>query len=124
MSYTSSIKGLQEARAAVLKTIEAAKSVSEAVRFATLAADRYAVGITPVDTGSWRAAQRPEINGLHGRVSLDPNAVNPKSGSRPAVYAAVWDERGGRYAVYARTVNEAGQRIVDEAGALIYRGLP
>jgi hypothetical protein len=128
MTYRSDIRGLQETRTAVLATIAAAQAEGahgEAVRYATLAADRYAVSITVVDTGSWRAAQHPEVRGLQGRICIDPAAVNPKSGGRPAIYGAALElERGGRYAVYARTVNEAGQRILTEAGTRLYRSLP
>lgn len=121
------IAGVQAARAAVLDALAALRPVGalgEAVRAATLAADRYAVMLTAVDTGSWRASHRPQVAGLHGRVFLDPSTTNPRSGTRPAVYGAVWEERGGSHAVYARTVNEAGQRILDESGLRLYRSLP
>lgn len=128
MTYRSSIRGLQEARSAVLAAIAAATPAGEhrlAVQYATLAADRYAVSITPVQTGSWRSSHRPTVNGLTGRISLDESAVNPISGGRPAVYGAALESTGqSRYAVYRRTVNEAGQRILNEAGTRLYRSLP
>lgn len=130
MTYRSSIRGLQTARAAALRlahirAADGAFGLDNAVQFATLAADRYASSITPVRTGSWRTAHRPVVQGLAGRISLDEGAINPISGGRPAIYGAQLEtERGGRYAVYARTVNEAGQRILDDAGARLYRSLP
>lgn len=127
MSIHHSIKGLQEARSAVLQVMARLKpdsALGTAVRDATAAADRYAVSITKVDTGAWRASHRPAVEGLHGSISLDPSATNPRSGTRPAVYGLVWEDIGGSHAVYARTVNEAGQRILDESGLRLYRSLP
>lgn len=127
MTYRASIRGLQETRAAVLRAaaqLQPEGGLGVAVRNATLAADRYAVSITKVDTGAWRASHRPTVEGLHGSISLDAGATNPRSGTRPAVYGAAWEARGGSHAVYARTVNEAGQGIVQEAGLKLYRSLP
>jgi hypothetical protein len=121
------IRGLQEARSAVLRAIaalEPAGALGTAVRDATAATDRYAASITRVDTGAWRASHRPEVDGLSGRISLDPSATNPRSGTRPAVYGAIWEDRGGDHAVYARTVTEAGEGILQETGLRLYRSLP
>lgn len=127
MSVRYDIKGLQEARSAVLRVLaqlEPAGALGAAVRDTTLAADRYAVSITRVDTGAWRASHRPEVAGLVGHLHLDAGAINPKSGTRPAVYGAIWEDRGGQRAVYARTVDEAGEGILQETGLKLYRSLP
>lgn len=127
MTLRADISGLQAARAAVLAALAQLRpdsALGAAIRDAVLMVDRYAASITKVQTGAWRASHRPQVVGLHGQVSLDPAAVNPRSGSRPAVYGAVWEERGGAHAVYARTVNERGQAILDETGITLYRSLP
>jgi hypothetical protein len=127
VTIRANISGIQATRAVALSTIAALRPDSAfgvALRDAVLMVDRYAAQITKVKTGSWRASHRPAVDGLHGSVTLDPNAVNPKSGTRPAVYGAQWEDRGGEHAVYARTVNEAGQRILDETGIKLYRSLP
>jgi hypothetical protein len=127
MTLRANISGIQAARAAALASIAALRpdgAFGVALRDAVLMVDRYAAQITKVRTGSWRASHRPVVDGLHGSVTLDPDAINPRSGSRPAIYGAIWEGRGGEHAVYARTVNEAGQRILDETGIKLYRSLP
>lgn len=128
MSTTVHIRGIQEVQAATLRAAAAAQvsgALGKAVRYATLAAHRYAVAHTVVDTGSWRAAHRVAIHGSSGRIFLDPSAVNPKSGGKPSHYGAFLElSRGGRYAVYGRTVNEAGPQIVQQAGQILEDALP
>lgn len=123
-----SITGIQEAEAAALKAVAAVRpkgALGEAVGYVTVSAHRYAVANTVVDTGAWRAAQRPAFNGAHGRIFIDPAAVNPKSHSRPAVYGPELElTRGGRYAVYKKTVEEAGPLILEHAGKIIQDALP
>jgi hypothetical protein len=82
------------------------------VRKATATGHRYALAITAVDTGAWRASHRMEVEGLTGRVFIAPEAANPRSGTRVSRYQSVWEERGGRLAAYERTVNEAGDKIM------------
>lgn len=124
----TSIKGIQEAQAAVLQAAAAVRpsgGLGKATRYVTLAAHRFAVQNTVVDTGAWRAAQRPQIDGVHGRVFVDPSAVNPKGRGRPAVYGPALElTRGGRYAVYKKTVEVAGPEILAQAGKLIQDALP
>lgn len=128
MSFHANIRGLQEAQAAALRAIAALKptgALGRAVRYVVLAAHRFATANTPVDTGSWRASHRPQVQGTTGRIFLDPAALNPKSHSHPAVYGPVLElTRKGRYAVYARTVNEAGPEILAQGGQIIEEALP
>lgn len=122
------IRGLQEVQAAALRAIAALTptgAFGRAVRYVTAAAHRWATANTVVDTGSWRASHRPMVQGLTGRIFLDPAAINPKSQSHPAVYGPALElTRGGRYAVYARTVNEAGPQLLREGGQILEDGLP
>lgn len=121
------IRGIQRARAAclaVLARLRPGDALGTAVRDAVSLADRYAVSITRVDTGAWRASHRPRVSGLRGRIALDPAATNPRSGTRPAIYGYVWEKRGGDRAVYARTVDEAGPGILQETGLRLYRSMP
>lgn len=122
-----SIRGLQEAQAAVLRAVAALRptgALGKAVRYVTLAAHRWATAHTVVDTGSWRASHRPDVRGLTGRIFVDPAAVNPRGG-HPGVYGPALElTRGGRYAVYARTVNEAGPQLLKAGGKIIEDALP
>ena len=123
-----SIAGQQELQAALLRAIAALQpsgAMGEAVRYVTLALHRYAVTITPVDTGSQRAAQTPEVNlsALTGRLFYDPEAINPKGG-KPSRYGPENEAlRGGRYAVYQKTVDEAADEAVKQALAIIIKEL-
>jgi hypothetical protein len=112
------IKGLQEAQAANLKNIAALKpngAFGRAVQYATIQAQRYAVSITHVDTGSLRASHRMQMYGNKGEIFIDPNAVNPRSRSRPVDYGVYEHKRGGSHAFYARTEQEAGPKIANAA---------
>ena len=126
--FTTHIRGIERLQSAAERGVEALKpagAFGEAVRYTTLATHRYAVPLTPVDTGAWRASHRPEVGGLTGRIFIDPSATNPESDGRPVDYGAELElTRGGRYAVYKRTVDEAGPGILREAGEIIERGLP
>lgn len=108
------ITGLQEVMARNDRRIARLRSNSDlgrAIQGATAEAHRYAVAVTHVDTGSLRASHRMEVNGLHGRVYLAPEAINPRSRQKTSVYGYYEHERGGEHAFYERTVNERGPEI-------------
>ena len=108
------ITGLQEMMARNDRRIARLRTTSDlgrAVQEATADAHRYAVAVTHVDTGSLRASHRMEVNGLHGRVYLAPDAVNPRSRQKTSVYGYYEHERGGSHAFYQRTVDERGPEI-------------
>lgn len=117
------IRGIQEAQDAALRAIAATApggGLGRAVRYVTLTAHRFAVQNTPVDTGTWRAAQHPEVDATHGHIFVDPSATNPKSHTLASVYGPDLElRRGGRYAVYKKTVEEAGPQILAQAGQQI-----
>lgn len=114
------IEGLQEAQDRNLRRIAALKprnALGRAIQFIAAGAHRYAVSITPVDTGAWRASHRIRENLAEGiaEISIDPSARNPRSLIRVLTYASVWEAEGADYAVYMRTVNEVGDDLVREA---------
>jgi hypothetical protein len=120
------IKGLQEAQDANLRLIAAVKpngALGRAVQYATIAAQRYMVSVTHVDTGALRASERMSLNGEVGRIYIDANAINPH-GQRPSVYGVFEHGRGGEHAFMARTYYEAGERILMQAGERLLRELP
>ena len=121
------ITGLQEAQRANLQAVAALRpqgAFGRAVIYATTAGQRYAVGITHVDTGALRASHRVEVTGLRGRIYIDPSSVNPRSGERPVVYGVEEHARGGSHAFYQRVVDEEGRRIGERALQELRRGLP
>lgn len=121
-----SIKGLQEAQQANLEHQAAVKpngKLGRAVQYGTLEAERYAARITHVKTGSLRAAHRVDYGGLKGRLYIDPGAVNPFTGERPAEYGLDEERRGGLHAFYTRTYHEAGKSIAQAAAEGFVRGL-
>lgn len=108
------ITGLQQMMARNDRRIARLRTNSDfgkAIQEATADAHRYAVALTHVDTGSLRASHRMEVDGLQGRVYLAPEAVNPRSRQKTAVYGYYEHERGGSHAFYERTVNERGAQI-------------
>lgn len=122
-----SITGIQEAQAANNRAIAALKpsgAFGRAIQYGTLSAHRYAVGLTHVDTGALKSSHRMEVQGLRGRVYIDPGAVNPRSNRRTAIYGEYEHERGGEHAFYERVVNEYGQQIEAEMRNIVKRGLP
>lgn len=123
------IRGLQHAQAGfnrALAAVQLGGALGRAIKHITARVHRYVVAINPVDTGSWRAAQRQTLaaNGSWGRVSLLPGAANSRSGAPVGRYAGVWEARKGRYAVYLRTYTEIGQEALDEGGAIVREALP
>jgi len=111
MAYDESlsIKGLQEAQADNQRRIAMFKThgeVEQAIKDTTIAAQRYAINVTHVITGSLRASHRMKMKGKMGMIYIDPSAVNPRSGQRPSVYGFYENKRGGDHAFYDRTVEE------------------
>lgn len=109
----ASIEGLQKAQDRNLRRVAAMRRGAEyGARDAAIALHRYAVQITHVDSGAWRASHRVAVEGPYGRVYLAPTARHPKSGTLVTTYANVWGERGGRLAIYRRTRAEEGPRVM------------
>jgi len=113
-----SITGLEEAQRANEQDIRAVQprgTLGEAVRAGTIEAHKYAMYVTMVDTGAWKASHRMEFREVgesaRGEVYVDPSATNPRSSTPPVVYATIWENRAGRYAAYLRTVQERGDKI-------------
>lgn len=123
------VEGMQRLQAALNRAAAAVRpkgALGKAVKHVTAMVHRYAVAITPVDTGSWRASQRQILapDARWGRVSIMPGAKNARTGAVVGRYAAAWEDRKGRYAVYLRTYEEEGQEALDAGGAIIRRALP
>lgn len=128
MDFT--IQGLQEAQQGNLKLIAAMQpggGLDEAVRIGTIAAHRYAVIETHVDTGALKASHRTKFERslfgqTTGKVYIDPSARNPRSKTLTAQYGVVEEDRGGEHAFYGNTVSRYGNRIADQSvAALISR---
>ena len=111
----ANIGGLQQAQAANNRRIAELKpqgAAGQALRRAGQMIVRYVIAITHVDTGALRASHRLEINGLRGRIYIDPSARNPRTGALTSVYGAIEHARGGKHAFYTRTKNEYGPEVV------------
>ena len=111
-----SIKGLQEAQADNQRRIAMLQprgEVEAAIKDATIGAQRYAISITHIDSGSLKASHRMKVDGKKGTIYIDPRAVNPRSGQKPAVYGFYENKRGGAHAFYDRTVEEYGGEVVE-----------
>lgn len=116
MDYT--IEGLQEAQRGNLKLIASLKpngELDQAIRTGTIAAQRYAVIETHVDTGALKASHRIRMSYLMGEVFIDPSARNPRTHQLTSQYGVVEHERGGEHAFYENTYHKYGDRIADQA---------
>lgn len=117
------IQELQDDNARSIAALQPKGALGQAVKHVTTGAHRYVVAITHVDTGALRASHRMEVNGLRGRIYIDPTARNPRSGQRTAVYGEFEHDRGGSHAFYDRAADESGERLVREAQEIIERGV-
>jgi hypothetical protein len=126
MDWELSIKGLQEAQKANLKLIAAMKpdgALGDAIRVGTIAAQRYAVIETHVDTGTLRASHRISVSGLTGLVFIDPSARNPRTHQLAAQYGPYEEARGDSHAFYGNTVEKYSRNITDQAIAAFVAGI-
>lgn len=122
-----SITGIQEAQAANNRAIAELRptgALGRAIQYGTIAAHRYAIGLTHVDTGSLRASHRMEVSALRGVVYIDPSTTNPRSHQAPATYGPYEHDRGGSHAFYQRVIDEHGAQIEREMERIVQRGLP
>ena len=133
---TISIEGLQKAQRANLQMIAALRptgSLGRALKYASLAAHRHAVAVTPYEHGALRASERVEANTPYRwRIFIDPGAIAPRRDERPAVYGARLHQQGlipGKRpgtirAFFQYTVKRYGDQIGAAALREIRNGLP
>jgi hypothetical protein len=120
------ITGIQEAQAKNNRNMAAlrpAGALGRAVQYGTIAAHRYAIGVTHVDTGTLKGSHRMEIGGLRGRVYIDPGATNPRSGQRATLYGPYEHQRGGGHAFYQRVIDDYGPEIERQMNGLVKLGI-
>lgn len=135
--FQVSIAGLQELQAAnqqILAAVSEGGARGQAIRGATLDAQRYAISITHVGKywrgrrwiggGTLRASHRVQSEGGRGLVYIDPNAVNPLTHQKPSDYGVYEHKRGYPHNFYERTVDERGNRIANDAINEIRNALP
>lgn len=121
------IKGLQQAQQGNLKAIAAMKpsgAFGNAIRTGTVAAHRYAVAQTHVDTGALKASHRMVIAGLEGTVFIDQGARNPRSRVLTSQYGPIEHARGGEHAFYEIVEKRYGTKIAIQAGVMLIAGMP
>ena len=120
-NWTLTLKGLENAQAVNIRRLEALRPSSDfgrAVKYAVLEFQLYAESITHVDTGALTRSHLGEVYATHGRVYINPSAINPR-GQRPETYGPYEHARGGTHAFYDRTVAERGPGVIDEVGRRI-----
>ena len=128
MSINATIKGIQELQNKNLKRIAALKPSGAAgriLRYGLTRLHRYAVSITHVwkyKGGGLRASHRMGMDGLRGRIYIDPTAVNPR-GQKPVEYGYWESARGGAHAFYDRTVAEEGPEVMRRMKDMVFRSL-
>jgi hypothetical protein len=127
MGVGFTITGIQEAQAMNNRAIAALRptgALGRAVQYGTIAAHRYALGLTHVDTGALKSSHRMELSGTRGRIYIDPSTSNPRTGQAPVEYGVIEHNRGGSHAFYARVVAEHGTEIETEMERMVRGGIP
>ena len=120
-NWKLTIKGLEAAQAVNRRRITALQPANEfgrAIQYAVLELQSYAKQITHIDTSALQASHLGEVQGLRGRIYINPSAINPR-GARPEEYGPYEHSRGGAHAFYDRTVSERGPGVVAETGRRI-----
>lgn len=120
-NWKLTIKGLEAAQAVNRRRIAALQPSSDfgrAVQYAVLELQRYAKGITHIDTSALQASHLGEVSGARGRIYINPAAINPR-GFRPEIYGFYEHARGGSHAFYERTVAERGPGVINEVSRRI-----
>lgn len=122
------ITGLQETQRAMTKAVGAVKpanGLGRAVQFVGISAQRYMIGVTHVDTGAYRASQLIQYEGpARLRISVNPNARNPRTRALVSSYAPIEEGRGGDHAAYERTYNYARTALAPRAVSMLMSELP
>lgn len=77
-------------------------ALGQLIRNVTAYTHRQAIIVTHVDTGALRASHLMEVTAVRGRVFINPDATNPRSGKRVTEYAEHEHNRGGEHAFYKR----------------------
>ena len=109
------IEGIQKVQKRNLKRIARLAKMGDMIYPMTISLHRYAVGITHVDMGALKAAERLEVRKragvMQGRIFIDEGAMTME-GKVPAEYGPYEHARGGEHAFFTRTVKEAGPRAI------------
>ena len=116
MSVMMNIEGIQRVQKRNLKRIARLSKMGDMITPMAISLHRYSMGITHVDKGALKAAERVTIKSRgqsvsRGRIYIDEGAMTME-GKVPAEYG-VWEHRrGGDHAFFDRTVKEAGPRAI------------
>lgn len=119
------VQGYQELQAAQRKLVEAMEptgALGEAVKQTTLKMQKGVISRAHELTGTYKASQMIEVDGLNGRVYTAANQ-SPRGGVA-SVYGPIEEARGGSHAAYGATVEADAIPALEEAGRLIVSKLP
>jgi len=79
-------------------------------------ARRYAMSISPVDTGAYKGSHIAEVEGVMATLKIDPLARNPRSGVLVTRYAGAVEEH---HHIYERTAREILPRLAIDAAQVL-----
>lgn len=118
------IQSVQKRNLAAIRSLRL-PVVADKMRAGVTVLHRYAVAQTHVDTGALRASHRISVEGpAQFRIHLSSSVVNPRSGTKPAVYGVYEHARGGSHAFYELTVRSQGAAVAKRITNDIVRSLP
>lgn len=122
----ATVLGYQELQNANRKLLEAMRpsgGLGKAVLYGTVQMQRGVISRTHVDTGTLKASQMGDVQGLSGRVYTASNR-NPKSGASASTYGPFEERRGGSHAAYANTFKGDAPGVMGDAIKIIISELP
>ena len=121
------ISGLQEAQrdnSRMIAEMRPTGAFGRMVKEIITQRQRYELTIIHVDTGALRASIRMKIDGLTGKIFIDPAAANPRTGKLTSVYGQIEEARGGSHAFGYRTAYEGMPAVMSIALSNFTRSMP
>lgn len=116
-------EALQNANRKLLEAMKPSGGLGKAVLYGTVQMQRGVITRAHVDTGTYKASQTADVQGLSGRVYTASNR-NPRSGQAASAYAPYEEARGGGHAAYANTFRGDAPGVMGDAIKIIVSELP
>lgn len=120
------VQGYEAIQAANQKLIADMKPTGALGKAVLYGAQQFQKGVQSrahVDTGTYKASQMADAQGLVGRAYTASNR-NPKSGASASTYGPYEEARGGAHAAYATTFRTDAPGVMASAIGLIVSELP
>jgi len=116
-------EAIQNANRKLLESMKPSGALGKAVLYGTVQMQRGVITRAHTDTGTYKASQKGDVQGLTGRVYTASNR-NPKSGAFASAYGPYEEARGGSHAAYANTFKGDAPGVMGDAIKIVIAELP